>query len=363
MSVIEELRENNPATTVFIIALHDETSDADLAEALEQNPFVTYLGLDVDREQRADWNALLRVIATRANLETVTLVDAVRAERRNAPAALVRSILQAIQQNTAVRRVVLRWLRLPADTISTFLDSATSITSFGLFDCHMEPTEREQGTRSLAAALQRSTNIASLRLARLNDIYTIPILEGLRTNVSLKTFIFSPTSAANISDETSHALQHLLESTTSIQKTEWHDVTFSDERLFRPIAQGIISSECVSELKFEDCQFQGQNCIAQLRSILQNKRNLTSLCLYQCRFQGGQVHDAIISALSRPNSRLQCLEFQSSQSDLKTLFPRIPFEALLRAIEKSKLERFIDWNPSFSAAVADLNTEHPINEN
>ena len=71
MSVIEELRQNNPALTTINIALRSVPSDADLAQALEQNPFVTVIWVDLEGEQRADWNSLLRVIATRANLETV----------------------------------------------------------------------------------------------------------------------------------------------------------------------------------------------------------------------------------------------------------------------------------------------------
>ena len=250
--------------------------------------------------------------------------------QRNAPAALVRSILRAIQQNTSVRCLDLESVRLPAD-VSTFLDNASSITSFRLSDCDMEPTERQQGARDLAAALQRNTNISSLHLDVLNDIYTIPILEGLRSNVCLKTLIFS----LSISDAASHAIHQLLGSKTSmIQRLEWHQVTFSDERLFRPIAQGIINSECVSELKLSWCQFQGQNCIAQLRSILQNKRNLTTLCLCHCRFDGGQVHHDLISVISRPGSLLRCFEIRFYQS-----IPDIHFGTLLRAIEKSKLER------------------------
>ena len=83
-----------------------------------------------------------------------------------------------MQQNTAIRNVELGWLRLPTD-ISTFVDNASSITSFSLCNCDMEPAEREQGTRDLAAALQRNTNIETLELFRLDDIYTVPILERL----------------------------------------------------------------------------------------------------------------------------------------------------------------------------------------
>ena len=281
MSVVEELRQNDPARTHIVIRLigTGETSDADLARALQENPFVTAITLNLEGVQRTDWNSLLQVIATRAKLEKVELVEGVRAT------ALVRSILRAMQQNTAIRNVYLGWLRLPTD-ISTFLDNASSITKFCLYKCDMDPAERQQGTSDLVAALQRNANIETLRLGFLDDIYAIAILEGLRINTSVKTFVFSP--GVFFSDASSHALQHLLESTTSIQEFELQQEVFRGERLIRPIAQAITSSECVSKLKFLHCRFEGQSSIAQFQSILQNKRNLTSLCLHTCNFGGGQ---------------------------------------------------------------------------
>ena len=76
MSVVNTLAQNDPARTRFSIRLQAEPSDAALAQALEQNPFITEIELNVDGEQRVDWNSLLRVIATRANLANVKLRDA-----------------------------------------------------------------------------------------------------------------------------------------------------------------------------------------------------------------------------------------------------------------------------------------------
>ena len=76
MSVVERLLRNDPAITDISIHLRLEPSDADLAQALEQNPFVTEIDLNLKGVRDTDWNSLLRVIATRANLETVKLHDA-----------------------------------------------------------------------------------------------------------------------------------------------------------------------------------------------------------------------------------------------------------------------------------------------
>ena len=339
MSIVEELRQNDPAMKSICILLHFETSDAALAQALEQNPFVTDIVLDLERVQQTDWGSLLHVISTRANLGKVELQDADDPEDRTEP-ALVRSILRAMQHNTAIRNVGLAWFRLfPTDT-STFVDNASSIRMFSLQECDMNPAERQQGPRGLAVALQRNTNIETLKLSWLEDIYAIPILEGLRSNTAVKTFIFNPSPFRNLSDATSHALHQLLESTTSIQKFELQEVI--SENLASSVAQAITSSECVSELVFKSCQFNDQSSIAKLRSILQNKRNLTSLCLHGCHYRGGQLHEDIISMLLRPDSLLQCFEFQSrgSLENVERVFPGIQFKNLLEAIQKSKLERF-----------------------
>jgi len=338
MSAVEKLWQNDPERTKIWIHLHCEPSDADLAHALEQNPFVTDIILTLHTSQ-TDWNSFLRVIAMRANLKKVTLQGAKFGWERNAPAVVVRSLLRAIQQNNHVRSTKLIWLCLPND-ISTFINNASSIASFSLFECYMDdPAEQQQGASDLVAALQRNTNIETLNLGGLENISTtIPILESLRSNVSLKNFISS--IEITDSDAASRAIQQLLESTTSIQRFELQEADFGGERLFRPIAQGIINSECVSEIKLSECRFEDRESFAQLQGILQNKQNLTTLSLEDCDFVGRQVHRDIISLLSQPDLPLQCFEFQS-YGDLEREFPGVQFKNLVQAIQNCKLlERF-----------------------
>jgi len=172
MSVVDRLRQNDPARTNFYIILRYEPSDADLAQALQHNPYVTVVAFGLNGEQGADWTSLLCVIARRVGLEKVILEGAEWAERRNA--SLVRSILRAIQQNTAIRSVEMEWLCLPTD-IFTFVDNVSSITSFSLCGCDMDPAERQLGARRLTAAIQRNTNIETMSLRKLDDICTIAI--------------------------------------------------------------------------------------------------------------------------------------------------------------------------------------------
>ena len=148
MTVVEFLRQNDPAKTSVLLGLRREPSDADLAHALEQNPFITNLSVNLEGEQRADWNSLLRVIATRVNLENVKLQDTVRRSLEKCTRRLVRAILQAIQQNSCHSkcRVVVA-TSFPTD-ISTFVDNASSITSFCIGGCDMEPPERARSKKS-----------------------------------------------------------------------------------------------------------------------------------------------------------------------------------------------------------------------
>jgi len=105
----------------------------------------------------------------------------------------------------------------------------------------------------------------------------------------------------------------------------------------RPFAQSLIQSQIVCELSFRFYRFIDEESTAIFRSILQEKRNLTSLRLHNCSFsERVQAYDAIISTLSRPDSVLRTLEFESTMA----LFAVGQLQSLFRVVEKSKLECF-----------------------
>ena len=336
MFTVDELRRNDPALRSITIALrHHGDSDADLAQALAQNPFVTQIELDFALVRTTHWRALLPVIGARENLVNVTLRDALLdAEEGSAPPTLVQAFLRSIQQNNSIRYVRIDSLRLPTD-VSTFVDTASSITTLVLKNCIMEAVEREQGARDLAAALQRNTNIKTLELVCLDAFYTTTILQSLRANTCLKSFEFY---CHDFQEATCSAIQQLLESSTSIETFGLGQVRLTNGQLFRPVAQAIISSERVSGLKFSMCRFDDEETRTLFQSVLRNKRNLATLSLAHCSDLLGreQVQETLFEVLLKPDSPLRCLEMMS-------LIPGIQgnrFEKLLRAIEKSKLEQF-----------------------
>jgi len=336
MSTVDRLRQNDPATTRIHIRLRNEASDADLAQALEQNPFITVIWVDfqhVRNVQPTDWGSLLRVIATRETLVKINLEDSVYARVKDAPPALIRAFLQSIQQNTSIRHLHLRYLCLPTD-VATFVDTASSITNFSLWECAMEPVQREQGTSDLAAALQRNTNIHTLQLHKMDDVCICSILQGLQSNTNLKSLDISQ----DLSGATSSAIQQLLESSASIETFGLGRARLTNEQLFRPVARGIIQSGSLCKLNFLQCKFKEEESAAHFREILQNKQNLTSLRLQYCTFdRRGLVQEMVTPTLLRPDSPLRIFELHVP--GLNYALPNGKFQSLLRAIERSKLER------------------------
>jgi len=320
--VVDALRQNDPASKKIVIRLRDVTS----------------IDVDLEHVQLADWGGFLRVIATRENLVEVTLREALTAEDRSAPPALVSAMLRSIRQNSAIRTVHLIGLHLPTDIISTFVDTASSITDLPLLKCDiMAPSgEREQGVRDLAAALQRNTTIQDLGLlGSLDTVCLSSILQELRSNISLKTLRIDD---AEFSATTAQSVKQLLESTTSIETFDLAYRTFGGGE-YSPIAQGIINSRSATASKFEFCDFNNDEFRALFRSVLRNKRNLTGLWLDNCDYSRGPVRTTnIISAMLRPNSQLRSLALMTLRLYRTLLEGQL--QSLLRAVEKSKLERF-----------------------
>ena len=75
------LRRNDPQQTKIHIYLDEEDDDAAIAQALEQNQYVSHVWLHT-ADRNADWDYLSRVLATRGNLVHFSLFDnSVRSRR------------------------------------------------------------------------------------------------------------------------------------------------------------------------------------------------------------------------------------------------------------------------------------------
>ena len=196
--------------------------------------------------------------------------------------------------------------------------------------------EREQGLRDLAAALQRNTNIKSLQLGYLDDVCNCAILQGLRSNTSVSSLLIGGLS---FPDATAGAIQQLLQSTVSIETFGLCGTNFNNGDMFPSIAQQLIQSPIVCVLQFLYCHFRDEESAALFRGILQNKQNLTWLCLDHCTFSGGLVPANIVSVLLQQDPPLR--NFELKERILGDALPNSRFQKLLQAVERSKLEQFL----------------------
>ena len=348
---LSRLRRNSPQQTSVYIDLNEEEDDAAIARALEQNQYVSRVLLRLAR-RNADWDHLYRVLATRGNLEHFSLYDDLLPSNR-VPADRIRPILQAIQQNASVRVVEFFRNTWEAEDLCSFLDNAAQITDLTLHSCALQ--EREQGAREVAAALQRNTNIATLKLNWI-DGFLVPILEGLGSNTCVRNLVIEH---HDLSEATRNALQGLLESSTgSLQHLELSRTRLTEES-FRPIAQGLINGSIATGITLNKCAVTDEGSTRLLNQILERKQNLRSLAVKNCDFSRWmpQFLEALFLALRRPASPLRHFQFDDSYI-IDIYHPsNQSLSTLHEAVAVSKLDSFsvgmIDNEQRFTA-LADI---------
>ena len=327
------LQRNSPRQTEIHLYLDLEEDDAAIAQALEQNQYVSRVWLYVETSDRnADWDHLWRVIATRGNLLHFVLVDdSLRLNR--VPADRIRPILQAIQQNASVRVVEFCNNNLDAADLCSFLDLAVHVVNLTFKRCAL--AGGEQGARDVAAAVQRNTNIRTLKLVRFEDSLD-PVLEGLVLNTCINNLVLSESS---LSVAMSNALQGVFESTASIQDLELKGIQFGVQS-FRPVAHGLINGNTVTRIELDYCTFQDQESTRLLNEIFERKQTLRSLVVKNCFFrtQPQLFYQALCPALRRSDSPLRHIQF--CQVDFCHLFPDQCFRVMLEAFAESKLVSF-----------------------
>ena len=327
------LQRNDPQQTRIHIELDHENDDAAIAQALEQNEYVSRVWLRPSR-RNANWEGLCRVIATRGNLVHFTLFDNDNHLPR-VPNERIQLILHAIQQNAAVQVVEFCNANLDAADLCSFLNIAVHVVDLTFKRCAL--TGGDQGARDLAAALQRNTNIATLKMLWIHHFLT-PVLESLVSNTCLKYLVIEHDA---LSEATRNALQGLLESSTaSVQHLELNGIYFRAQS-FRPVAQGLIKSRTVAEITLCSCSFYDEGSIVALTEILERKQNLRALTFERCSFRSRMPRflPTLCSALRRPVSHLRHLQldcYAQSSAD----FSNQSLSAFLEAVRESKLESF-----------------------
>jgi hypothetical protein len=329
-NALEQLRENSSTRRSIHLPLEDVSlSDHELSQALQVNKHVRDLSISTMCTRR-NWDSLLRVIATRQNLKVVAVAD--HDDDEDPQVQTTRSIkfFQAIQVNSAIREVILYKVRVSGASIASFLDAATFLTKFDLLNVRMEAHEQVQGAQELAAALQRNTNIRWLSLKNVKDVYLLPILSGLAANTHIKKLGMGCIGQEDqdISLAASTGLKSLLESTATIGELRLLGFRFKAET-FGPLAQGLINSENITDVKLRHCTFDDAES-ALFKSVVRSKPN--ALSIRNCTVQGRTLPATLFTNILRPDSLLRSLELCCS------ILTDDGYTTLLSLVEKSKVE-------------------------
>ena len=368
---IAQLRQNFPSQKGAYIYLEDRPYYVlrvqQLAQALEQHDYVDniYLRVIIERRQpppQHRWGDLLRVLATHEKLEKVVFNPTpISSEERSPITEEHAMFLRAVQENRCVQRLELERCNFGGgdidggEFISSLLDTASSpLTEFGLTRCSMTT----QLAETIAASLQRNTNLRKLNLEGLEDSHFTVILQGLETNTWLQVLSLE---GHDFHQAKSLVVQRLLERTASILCLDLYYDNFSlmlpfTEESLEPICQGLINSRTVSKVVFGGFRFEDPACANLFRQMIETKPNLQFLSIRHCSFppaSQGPLRDSLSAVLLRPNSSLRTLEF-----DLFSFSQGLPFGALLSAVGRSALERFsiqdIDSEERFQTLLSGL---------
>jgi hypothetical protein len=128
---MQVLRENSPTRRNIFFALEGESlSDLELAQALQVNEHVRELRINTRGMWDCSWDSLLRVIVTREILHQIGIGDYDDDDDPHFVMTRTHKFLQAIQMNSAIQTVILLKVRVSSTSIASFLDAASSITTF-----------------------------------------------------------------------------------------------------------------------------------------------------------------------------------------------------------------------------------------
>jgi hypothetical protein len=338
--VLGLFRRDDPTGTATSVDIHlRDISDDALSNALRKNKHVKKIALHLDclGNHDAGRDRLLCVIKSLVKLDEVQLIDEVCRTKRRTPPDQVTPFLVAIQKTPRVQTVELSYLQLAGNSLASFVDTATSVTTLKINGCRIKCSEGEE--RASADALRRNRNIQRLRLQNLDSSAMILLLNSLTSNKSVTELVLSRYS---ILPDVSSVVGRLLESTTAIQRVKFCGYGFWADHSLQPIAQGLIQSKSVTDVAFTGCTFHSASVVIVLNSIIQSKPNLMSLAFMDCSVYRERelFHAAIFSGL-KPRSLLRSFELNDSRNLSNCGFVEArDCRRLLNAVETSPLERF-----------------------
>jgi len=210
-TTLEQIRANDPLRdrADLYLSTNPDFSDAELVEALEQNPHIKSIRF---WRARGNWPLLLGHLAIRDNLEEVRLTVG------NVPET-ARSFLASFQQNPNIKNATIV-SNVTVSALASFLNaSADRITNFS-FCSHVLKEEDDlddgEGPAILAAAFKRCANLERLSFTLLQDEYMAAIFKDAIPSIpNLKTL---EVDMDDWSNETHRAFQHVLRTSMTLRR-------------------------------------------------------------------------------------------------------------------------------------------------
>jgi len=284
-----------------------------------------------------DWSPLLQAIESQQKIEKVEFsLFAILSVRPTAHAPRVQTFFQALQRNTYVRSFKLKCFDFSSnnneDTLISYLDAAASNNS------HLEELEFNgcsNGSILLAYALQRYTNLQSLRLMRCDD-ETFQLL--LKNVLQVKKLAYAPKCTYDDIHPAASDLellqQYLGRSNTQITIFELSNCEFNVHCAFA----SFLWQQFRGAVIFRNCQITADRAVEQpvvSNNPLGSTTNLHSLRIDNCNcFQNQELMSSLRGVLLQRGSPLRSLDIEFDDGDLS---PTVPlFQDLMKAASNSK---------------------------
>jgi len=335
-SAVNRIETNDRNQKHISVFLRTEPSDWDLERAFQRNTIVDSITVHCGGAQLNAYPLLANdIIATRVNLTKLELRAEERPRLYSTTEALLLQFWAAARLNPSIKEIPLFGFQFVSGSdLFTSLCTNISASTLVLSGCSMmEPDQREQGARALAAA----TNVQKLEISNCEEVFTRALLHNLSDNTSVQTLAIGFLNMDANNHLNAIATCQLLETTTTIQRFELLRCEDWSSEQFLSIASVLTESESVTGFKIADSEFPEA---APFQSILLNKRNLESLSIQNVSFGDNDVqavYALLATALTARESPLRHLEIRKGQH-LPVDNER--FQPLLRAVEKSKLKSF-----------------------
>jgi len=239
---LERIRRNDPRFTSFEIGSYEDGyTDAEITEALEQNPHIVSLFLYFPRAPQ-NWPRFLHHLETRNNFREVILYA-----HPDDPEASIASVLQVLQRNTNVRDITIAGLYVRLRALVSFLNTASHITDLKLYCDFQNNDGNLDGPAFLAASLQRLTNLQTLDLSRgMQAEYLIAIFDSLKLNKkpSPQTLVLDFRA---FSDAAWASFKNFMRSTATVRELQETSLPARSKAIFLNIVKSNSSLRVVRE--------------------------------------------------------------------------------------------------------------------